>query len=449
MVVGVSGGADSSALLGAMAELPADCRPRIVAAHFDHRLRGPAAADRDAQAVQGLCSRMGVPVVLGRAGDSGGRGSPEAVARQARYAFLADVVLERGAAAVAVGHHRDDRVETALLRFLRGSGSAGVSGIRPRRALAGASGPVGVLVRPLWFADRALVLSYLKERGLSWAEDESNRDLRRPRNLLRHVVLPALDSGLGVGFRAVVLRTADNLAADEAALSAWAGEAAGRHLRDGVLDLSADWEALPSAIRHRVLQAWWSGATGAPRMSRRHAEGLLRLRRGGGLDLPGGRRAVRLRMGLRLCGQAVPTAALDGVQLALSTPGAVSVPGLGRVTSRVVDRLDAVGWAQLGSGGGMAAAGDADSVRLPLLVRAPRPGERMQPLGEPARRPIREILRSAGVPPEARRELRIVADARGDVLWIAGLRQAAAFALEPTSRRALLLELIASGAAPS
>lgn len=280
LICAVSGGPDSTALLGALLELPPACRPAVTVAHLDHGLRPTSAAEADA--VRDLCARLGVPCVAARGGPVPSGASLEAAARAERYRFLGRAAAAAGAAAVAVGHQRQDRAETVLLRLARGSGSRGLSGIRPRIPLPG--GPAGVaLVRPLWFCDRAAVLDYLRARGLPWIEDPSNADLARPRNRLRAEVVPALERAFGPGVWTAVLRVADNLAEDAEALEHWAEVELGRRLHGDRLDVRGGWAGLPAAVRTRVLQAWWMRTSGRLPLGRRLVEQAVR-----GVDLPGG-----------------------------------------------------------------------------------------------------------------------------------------------------------------
>jgi tRNA(Ile)-lysidine synthase len=276
----VSGGPDSTALLAALLELPSAFRPRVTAAHLDHGLREAAAQDEEA--VRALCAHLGVPLSCGRAEPPPRGASLEAAAREARYAFLARAARAAAAPVVAVGHQRQDRAETVLLRLGRGAGSRGLSGIRPLAPLPGA-GPGLRLVRPLWGCDRTAVLEYLGARGLPWRQDESNADLARPRNRVRAEVLPALERTFGSGVTTALLRTADNLAEDDEALAVWAQTELGHRLRGDALDLGPGWGELPAAVRHRVLEAWWMRATGRLPLGRRLVEQAPR-----GVDLPGG-----------------------------------------------------------------------------------------------------------------------------------------------------------------
>ncbi len=188
LVVAVSGGADSVALLRGLTDLGG--RPLVVA-HLNHGLRG-AESDADEAFVHGLCGSLGVALrceradVAARARDV--RGNLEATARAIRYDWLAGVAREAGLGFVATAHTADDQAETVLHRLLRGSGLQGLRGIAGRRALA----PGVEVVRPLLEVTRSEVLAYLEERGQPFREDSSNRDLSLTRNRIRHELLPHL-----------------------------------------------------------------------------------------------------------------------------------------------------------------------------------------------------------------------------------------------------------------
>ncbi len=188
VLVAVSGGADSVALLHAMTTLRV--RPdQILVAHYNHALRGDE-SDGDEQFVRQLCSQLEVPVEVGRA-DTAGANSPErreAQARRLRYQFLLGVAKRSVARYVATAHTAEDQAETILHRIVRGTGIAGLTGIPAVRQLT----PVTALVRPLLTVSRAEVLSYLQGMGQSHREDSSNRSTAFTRNRIRHELLPHL-----------------------------------------------------------------------------------------------------------------------------------------------------------------------------------------------------------------------------------------------------------------
>jgi tRNA(Ile)-lysidine synthase len=191
IVVGFSGGPDSTALLAGLAQLARRRPLAILALHLDHGL-DPGSAGR-ATAAGRLAGRLGVPFVAERwevaALCRPGEGR-EAAGRRMRYERLAALRRETGARYVATAHHRDDQAETVLLRLLFGSGLSGLAGIRPVD---------GFLLRPLLAVPRSALVAALAAAGLQAVDDPTNRDLKPVRNRLRHQVLPRLvaaDPGL-------------------------------------------------------------------------------------------------------------------------------------------------------------------------------------------------------------------------------------------------------------
>ncbi|HEU5322123.1 MAG TPA: tRNA lysidine(34) synthetase TilS, partial [Methylomirabilota bacterium] len=182
VLVGVSGGPDSVALLHALLALAPAWRLALHVLHVDHGLRPDSA--RDADVVRALGARLGVAVDV--AAVRVGPGSVEAAARAARHAALEAAADRLGAHRIALGHTADDQAETVLMRLLAGTGVRGLAGIPPCR---------GRLVRPLLDVRRAEVLQALEAAGLPWVEDPSNDDPTFFRNRVRHQLIPLLTSG--------------------------------------------------------------------------------------------------------------------------------------------------------------------------------------------------------------------------------------------------------------
>jgi tRNA(Ile)-lysidine synthase len=191
ILAGVSGGADSLALLRGLLELQGKFDLVIHVGHLDHQLRGAASAE-DAAWLARVCQTLCVPFTLGRvdvgyASKDSGRGVEE-TARDARYAFLQETARSSGSQVIVLAHTADDHVETILHHILRGTGLAGLRGIPRQRELA----PGLSLVRPLLEVDRSQVLDYLRQIGQDFREDESNRDESYTRNRVRRQLLPLL-----------------------------------------------------------------------------------------------------------------------------------------------------------------------------------------------------------------------------------------------------------------
>jgi tRNA(Ile)-lysidine synthase len=281
VVVGVSGGADSLALLHALVRLREPLGLRLHAATLDHGMRGAAGA-ADAGFVRQIAGEWGVPVTVGRADVPALAAqlhlNPEEAARQVRYAFLIRVADRARAPKIAVGHHRDDQAETVLMHLIRGSGLSGLRGMLPATSLDTyhlppeipiafdpplAGDPVPettrpVLIRPLLDISRAEIDAYAAAHHLQPRHDATNDDLTYFRNRLRHAVMPLLET-LNPNVRETLARTADGLR-DDAALVRQVGEAAlARVTRDSppgcaILDRSA-WAALAPGERRYVIRA--------------------------------------------------------------------------------------------------------------------------------------------------------------------------------------------------
>jgi tRNA(Ile)-lysidine synthase len=194
LVVAVSGGADSLALLHLLHAYQQTLKCRLHVATLDHRLRGDAGA-ADAQYVADLAREWGVPATVGETDVPAlacqqGLGI-EAAARLARYDFLAEVARDSGADRIAVAHHADDQVETVLMRLLRGTGVDGLAGMSYSAPLPGHSDLT--LIRPLLDVTRDSIEAYCREHDLKPRHDLTNEDTRYTRNHLRREVLPYLE----------------------------------------------------------------------------------------------------------------------------------------------------------------------------------------------------------------------------------------------------------------
>jgi len=389
VLVALSGGADSVALLYLLAEAAPELGCVVAAAHVHHHVRG-AAADGDAAYCGEVCGRLGIRIVVEHLDPERPRGvSPEAWWRRERYRALEAARSRLGCAAVATAHTRDDQAETVLLKLLRGSGTRGVAGIRRRS---------GSVIRPLLDVRRAELHEYLSGAGVTWREVGSNAERAYPRARVRHDVLPAIVAAFPHGVEHLASFSED-LAADDTLLSRVLKER-GVWPRIGSpvpLDAVA---ALPDALLHRwVLELSGRLPLAEPPSRRQIAQvrTLLSDGRPAAVDL--GRRWVLARRGDAVILRPPPIAPF--------APHAAAVPSRSELPGGFVALL-----------GGEAATRARHRAVLrtrlasgPLWWRSVAPGERFE--GAPAARQ----LAARGVPPQWRRAWPVL-QAGATMVWL-------------------------------
>lgn len=244
LLVGVSGGRDSMVLLCALRALGFH---RLVVCHLDHSLRGKASR-ADAVFVSKQAAKLGCALESARAATrdyaATNRKSLELAARELRQAFFAECARRHKCRVLLLAHHAEDQIETCLFNFLRGSGSAGLGGMRP----VSKNGALTVR-RPMLGFSRKDIAAYQKRRRIPFREDSSNLETIHTRNKLRHVVLPAIEKTLGPAFLKTIPRAAEIFRAEDECLSALVPEI-GETLSCKQL------RALPLAIQRRAALRW-------------------------------------------------------------------------------------------------------------------------------------------------------------------------------------------------
>ncbi len=425
VVAGVSGGADSVALLRILTLLASKMEFSVFAAHLNHGIRGDA-ADADEAFVVSLCEAYGVPLFRARAdvprfARANGH-TLEEEARIVRYAFLERARKHFGASRIAVAHHKDDQAESVLLHLMRGSGLAGLTGMQPQR---------GALIRPMLCVRRAEIEAFLEQEGIPYCTDATNLEPDGTRNRTRLEIIPYVEKHINPAFTQTLCATAELLRRDEDYLSNQARAA---------LDVAAQGDgydrhalaALPWPIQTRAIRMALANAGAAVDVERAHVEkvmALLEARTGASLDLPGAR--ARVSYGLvhfEKPGESAP----EPFELPLAIPGDTRTPE-GTFCAAYSDTIAY-------TTDKFTACFDAGKLPAELIVRRRRAGDRFFPLGAPGSRKLKEYFIDRKVPREAR-ERPLVASG-SDVLFLPGFGIAETVKITPETTRVLRVEYI-------
>ena len=421
VLLAVSGGQDSSALLLILERLVLRRPESIAVAYFDHGLRGKAAASREAEFVARLCADRGVRLVCG-AGDVQARAkkehlSSEDAARRERYEFLGRVANDLGAAHVATGHTASDQAETVLLNITRGAGLDGLTGMRPK-----AEWPVNVaappdlnLVRPLLAISRDETLAYCAASGVDPLADESNLSPAFRRNRVRHELLPLLES-FNPRIERALVRLAESAGEDRELLETMAAAAVER--ADGEASIAQAWfrAAVPS-VRRRAVRFAFRAVTGdLIDFNSRHVQAIERLvmksQTGDSLDLPRGVTASLSGSALILRHEAEPAPGLPDVEIALPVPGEAAFGGLVLAAS-----------SNAAPEAAHSIEVDCETVSTGLVVRRRRDGDRFQPNGMTQTKKLHDFLIDSHIPRGLRDAIPLFVSERG-IVWVGGLRVA-------------------------
>jgi tRNA(Ile)-lysidine synthase len=435
VVVAVSGGADSMALLFALFELRSVYNMRLIVAHVNHQLRGEE-AEQDALFVERQAARLGLPFhqtcIDVKALQKSAGISVQQAARQLRYRFLHALHQALHATRIALGHTADDQAETLLMRLVRGSGPAGFAGIPAVRL---------PFIRPLITVSRPAIYAYLQSEHCPWVEDSSNAHTVYFRNRVRLDLLPQLRQ-----YNPQIVRhlneLADMLRAEsqvlEQQVDEWAVQTLAWQTRGRVEICCRLFGLAPVAIQRRLLRHVIDALSTSPEaVGFRHIERLRQFIVSGKQEcrcsLPGEigveRRAETVLLWKRSRLPAIPG------MLALPVPGKVDLVSLNiRLTAEV--SLKPCHWGRMSP---QRAFLDLDRIVCPLQVRFRQPGDCFYPLGAPGSKKLQDFFTDTKIPRGERPYVPLVVSHR-EIVWVVGYRIAEPFKLRPETNRVLLLQ---------
>jgi len=454
VLVALSGGADSTALLVILNHLAKEKGLEIVAAHYNHCLRGEESHEDEAF-VRRLCQSLGVDTVVGYP-PSGGilKMSGESLqegARRLRYDFFLKVAEEVNAQLLALGHHQSDQAETVLMRFIDGAGPRGLAGIPPIGQWKGLQ-----LIRPLMTASREEILDYLAGIGQQYRADSSNTNPGYRRNRIRLDLLPNLKTEYNPGIEDALVNTAEIMRAVDDLLCNLTEELAQQLLsRDGqagIVDVNG-LASRPLALQRRLMRRAYKMVAGgdAKDLSFQHTEAMVSLLRsdtGKRISLPGSVTVVREYEVVRIGKHETEEASHpDGVPAARKgSEGRLDVPGVVQWDDRRSLKATSVlctgeVWADAINSNRCVAYVDADAVEFPLRVRTRLDGDDFTPLGMTGTKKLKDFFVDEKVPARERDQIPLVVDTSNRILWVAGMRLDDSFKLTQSTQTAVRLEL--------
>lgn len=441
ILVGVSGGPDSIALLHILSALQSGLQIKTYVAHVNHMLRGKE-SEEDACSVKEFAEKLSLPyftenVDVRSYQKSSGLSLQEA-AREVRYAFFERTARRMGADKVALGHHADDQAETLLLNLLRGTGLSGLKGIPYVR---------GKYIRPLLEIRRHEIEDYCRRHVLPVRQDSSNLKPVYTRNRIRLQLLPLLERDYNpqivsaLGRLSNICREEDNYL-EQRTMEVYRSLLEEEKNKELVFNKEG-LQSLPSFLCRRVLRLAWQQVTGETKeLSYYHVEQLIKIlqKKAGGnvIILPRGIRAVKTQLFLRLSKNA-ETHPVPPYKYDLTVPGITYIPEVDTdLRAELMIAADAPSFEEISS---KEALLDYDLIKEPLQVRRRQEGDVFSPIGLGGTLKLKKFFIDNKISRYERDRIPLVVSGK-DILWVGGLRPGENWKVTDKTTRCLYLQIM-------
>jgi len=445
VVAGVSGGPDSVCLLHVLHSLRRDLGIKLYAVHINHMLRDKE-ADLDEEYTASLCRDLGIPLhtahvdVAAAAKEQGI--SVEEAGREIRYREFREYAKTVGAAKIAVAHNRNDQAETVLLNIIRGTGTAGLSGMEYMR---------GDIIRPLLGISRDEIERYCSEAGLAPRTDSSNLLQEYTRNKVRLGLIPYINEKFGTDIVSSLCRLAENAALDERFMEKCARDTYERIVlekKEGLVCLdNRELAGLDPAIRIRLLKLALTDAAGSVMgIGSIHYQALSSLSVKGATgtqaELPRNIRAVISYGVLRIYTQKAmddQNQPMPEFAVQLSVPGETEVPVIGAAVTASVEALPNIdNYGRLGYNPKVQFF-DYDKLSKGIYIRNRRNGDLFKPLGSNGTKKLKEYFIDSKIPRENRDKIPLIS-CGNEIVWVIGYKISDKFKVTENTRNVLKIE---------
>lgn len=440
ILVGLSGGPDSVALLHVLTKLQKDLNFQLYAAHLDHMFRGEESKE-EADFAERLCREWQVPVERCQLDVpkylQEHHVSTQQGARNVRYGFYLDIAKKIGASKVALGHHADDQIETVLINLIRGAGLKGLSGIPPVRE--------SFYIRPLLEVRKADIIKYCKEYNLPYRIDSSNLKTVYLRNRIRLELIPLLEQQYNSGIADSLLRLTE-IMRDEDDYLDWTAvnvlKAVTQKRDESSISLNLEKLQLqPTAIKRRVIMlAYGLLVKEKYILSYEHIYKVLEeaQKKNGKIQLPNGVILV-IRYGLLEMTKGIIMSQVPFYRYNLNVPGITLIPEVNKsIVAEVLENGQNVEPRKYSAN---EAVVDFDKVQEQLIVRKRLDGDVFFPLGKGGKMKLKKFFINLKMPREQRDYVPVVLSGK-DIVWVAGCRPAESFKVSQTTKRCLKMSLI-------
>lgn len=443
IVVGLSGGADSVALLHILKRMQETMYIELFAAHVNHGLRGQAARD-DAVFAEELCKRWGIPFFL-KAADVRAlshtlRRTEEEAGRMVRYGFFHEVMEKVNGDRIATAHHKNDQAETILHNVIRGSGMQGLTGIRPVRD--------GIIIRPLLDVSRQEIEDYLIKHQLSYREDASNADPVYTRNRIRNRLLPVLAEHYNPDIVDSLTRMAGILRDEDDFLTGHCSSLYEAYAVSGPGQIRMDlkkFKACHPALQRRLVRMAVADLRGnLVNVGSSHIEAVIRLasRSATGArtlipadSLSGREIWAELSydfLVFRRADDKQPASAFDCL---LPVPGQVRLEELNlTVTAEKWDQNKGLPFSP------RCIYIDGEKIKGELRLRQRRDGDRFRPLGMQGRKKLKDYFIDRKIPREQRNRIPLLTDGE-NIIWVVGFHMSQDYRITERTRRIVKISL--------
>ena len=445
IVVAVSGGPDSVALLRVLHEISVNRIPlTLICAHVNHGFR--AESREEAVFVRKMAEELGIAFEMAEVDipayiKESGLG-PQEAARKKRYEFLIETALRYGAVSVALAHHADDQAETVLMRLLRGSGTSGLAGMRWKRTEKKVE-----LIRPFLRINKTVLVDLCRSNGYPYAEDASNLQVKYKRNSIRLEVLPFLERYNGRLSQSLT-QLAEIAGAEDEFMEAAALKCFQELVRNNKGEYAYDrasFATVPSALQRRLIKLILNYLSADHPVFDYYK--IEAVRRGTmqdhpttwSLDLGGGLTCMRQYDTILFSSKPPQQQASYTYRLSLPEPQLV-ISEIGKVLTMTV--LERESFLVQGEGSGKLSTWfDARELVFPMTIRSRLPGDIIKVMGLNGSKKVKDIYIDDKIPSSERSLIPLVCDGLGNIVWIPGIRRSIHAAVGRHTQEVLLLSL--------